>query len=55
MKTLEEAIVCWTVTREYNSLKILANSVKKSACSCRSKTLRTWSAALHVLSVGNQN
>ena len=39
-KTLEEAIGCWTVNRDYNSLPQLARGVSEAARWCRQKTLR---------------
>lgn len=39
-KTLEQAIGCWTVTPEYNSLPELAKMVRESAVACRNLTKR---------------
>jgi len=39
-KTLEQAIGCWTVNREYNSLDQLAKGVSASARAARVKTLK---------------
>lgn len=41
MKTLEEAIGCWTVNREYNSLPRLAKMVSEAARWCRASTLHS--------------
>lgn len=40
-KTLEEAIGCWTVNMEYNSLPALASLVKNSANRCSRITKRS--------------
>lgn len=40
MKTLEQAIGCWTSNRQYNSLEIIADLVKESARGCRKATLK---------------
>lgn len=34
-KTLEEAIGCWTVNKDYNSLQVLATNISKTAARCR--------------------
>ena len=39
MKTLNDAIGCWTVNRDYNSLPALATKVTEAARWCRDSTL----------------
>lgn len=39
MKTLDQAIGCWTVNPDYNSLVCMAKHVSKSARLCRDRTL----------------
>lgn len=41
-KTLNDAIGCWTVNPNYNSLPHLAMTIRSSAVSCRCKTLRNY-------------
>lgn len=40
MKTLRDAIGCWTATPEYNGLVELATRVTKTAKRCRAITVR---------------
>lgn len=40
MKTLEEAIGCWTVNSDYNSLTVLASGIKHTANRCQRITKR---------------
>lgn len=39
MKSLENAIGCWTVNPDYNSLPVLAKGVREAAIWCRRATL----------------
>ena len=40
MKTLDDAIGCWTVNPDYNSLPTMAGHILKTTRQCRSQTLR---------------
>ena len=46
MKTLEQAIGCWTVNPNYNSLVCMARHISESTRHCRHKTLRNNPSAL---------
>lgn len=46
IKTLEEAIGCWTARREYNDLTALSDLVSQSARWCRRATLDNSPVAL---------
>ena len=49
-KTLNDAIGCWTVNTDYNSLPILANMIKKTANRCKRITLAKRSDPKKLLS-----
>jgi hypothetical protein len=52
-KTLEEAIGCWTVNPDFNSLPVHARRVLKTVDACKRKTLKgdpmALQSELHVL------